>query len=69
MKSSLTSSTAAALRGFAGGISGRDGGALSDVDHIPFVVAACGYRAPEGQGEFGERDDRWLPGLSVDNFS
>lgn len=69
MKSSLTYTTAAALRGFAGWISGRSGDALSDVDHIPFVVSACGYRAPEGPDELGERDDRWLPGLSVDNFS
>jgi hypothetical protein len=69
MKSSLGCTTAAALRGFAGWVSGRGGDTLSDVEHVPFVVSACGYRPPEGPDEFGERDERWLPGLSVDNFS
>lgn len=74
MKSSLTYTTAAAIRGFAGLFSGRTNGAISDVDHIPFVVSACGYRAPAEQAaanasEFGERSDRWLPGLSLDNYS
>lgn len=74
MKSSLTCTTAAALRGFAGWFSGRANGAMPDVDHIPFVVSACGYRAPAEQAaadasEFGERRDRWLPGLSLDNYS
>ncbi len=71
MKSSLTYTTAAALRGFAGWFSGRADDASSDVDHIPFVVSACGYRVPEDRdtAEFGERHDRWHPGLSVDNFS
>jgi len=69
MKSSLTCTTAATLRGFAGWISGRGDVALSDVDHVPFVVSACGYRPQETSGESSDRDDRWLPGLSVDNFS
>lgn len=74
MKSSLTYTTTAALRGFAGLFSGRSNSAMSDVEHIPFVVSACGYRAPEEQAaaeasEFGQRSDRWLPGLSLDNFS
>lgn len=69
MKSSLTCTTAAALRGFAGWISGREGNRLSDGDHVPYVVSVCGYRLPEASSEFNERDDRWHPGLSVDNFS
>ena len=74
MKSSLNSATAV-LRGFAGWISGRDGDELSDVDHVPFVVSACGYRAQDGEssvdgsGEFDARRDRWPPGLILDNFS
>ncbi len=74
MKSSLTYTTAAALRGFAGWFSGRAGDELADAEHIPFVVSACGYRTEEsevrpGASEFGERRDRWHPGLSLDNFS
>ena len=74
MKSSLNSATAV-LRDFAGWISGRSGDELSDVDHVPFVVSACGYRAQDGEssvdnsGEFDARRDRWPPGLSLDNFS
>lgn len=74
MKSSLNSATAV-LRGFAGWISGRTGDELSDVDHVPFVVSACGYRARaeetsmEDASEFDARRDRWPPGLSLDNFS
>jgi hypothetical protein len=69
MKSSFTYTTAAALRGFAGWFSGRGDDAASDIDHIPFVVSACGYTAREASHDFAERDGRWLPGLSVDNFS
>lgn len=69
MKSSLTFTTAAALRGLAGWFAGRTGEARADEDHIPFVVSTCGYRQSSTPTEFGERDDRWHPGLSLDNFS
>ncbi|MBS0231944.1 MAG: hypothetical protein JSR99_00485 [Proteobacteria bacterium] len=73
MKSSLTDTTAAALRGFAGWFSGRTETEMSDAEHVPFVVAACGYR-PEERNAEGSPDseperDSWLPGLNVDNFS
>jgi hypothetical protein len=72
MKSSLNSATAV-LRGFAGWIAGRTGDELSDVDHVPFVVSACGYRATAEESEdapdVDARHDRWPPGLSLDNFS
>jgi hypothetical protein len=71
MKSSLTYTTAAALRGFAGWFSGPVDTAMPDVDHVPFVVSACGYhsRDIDADEEIGQRRDRWLPGLSLDNFS
>ena len=74
MKSSFTDTTAAALRGFAGWFSGRAAGAMPEVDHVPFVVSACGYRGQEGQSvaeaaQSGEGRARWHPGLSLDNFS
>jgi hypothetical protein len=74
MKSSFTYTTATALRGFAGWIAGRGGEALPEVEHVPFVVSVCGYRAAESEApaefsETGERRNRWAPGLSLDNFS
>jgi hypothetical protein len=42
---------------------------MADEDHVPFVVSACGYRQAPTPTEFSERDDRWHPGLSLDNFS
>jgi hypothetical protein len=70
MKSSLSCTATAALRGFKGWFSGRSNSA-SEMDHIPFVVSACGYRAPEEQAasEMTETGRRWHPGLSLDNFS
>ncbi|WP_414463859.1 hypothetical protein [Hyphomicrobium sp. DY-1] len=69
MKSSLTFTTAAALRGLTGWFAGRGGETMADEDHVPFVVSACGYRQAPTPTEFSERDDRWHPGLSLDNFS
>lgn len=70
MKSSFTDTTAAALRGVAGWLSGRTETGISDEEHVPFVVAACGYQPRELKGEAdGAKHDRWLPGLNVDNFS
>jgi hypothetical protein len=74
MKSSLHSATAV-LRDLAGWISGRAGDELSEADHVPFVVSACGYRVQEEESssdassEFGATGGRWLPGPSLDNFS
>ncbi|MET0407895.1 MAG: hypothetical protein ABW006_05965 [Hyphomicrobium sp.] len=70
MKSSFSNATAA-LRGLAGWFSVRTDEALSDNDHIPFVVSACGYPGHEDESTGGSRAllDRWSPGLNVDNFS
>jgi hypothetical protein len=73
MKSSLSSATAV-LRDFAGWISSRGAEDFSEAPGVPFVVSACGYRAPaqdtepEDTREFAVPRDRWAPGLSLDNF-
>ncbi len=73
MKSSLTYTTAAALRGFAGWFSGRAGDELADAEHIPFVVSACGYRTEEsevrpGASEFGRTARPLAPGAQPRQF-
>jgi hypothetical protein len=69
MRSSF-SSAATAFKGFAGWISGRRDGDLTD-DGAPNVFSACGApeRPHDAPAEFSGHKERWSPGLSVDNFS
>jgi hypothetical protein len=81
MKSSLKSATST-LKGFAGWISKRREGVLSNVDDAPSTnaVRVCGRCATVVEAELADQDaddrrrvsaprDRWSPGLSMDNFS
>jgi hypothetical protein len=70
MKSSFSSATAV-FRGFAGWILPRSQNALTDADHVPFVVSACGYRrTPDTDAQnFDMSGNEWVPGVSLDNFS
>jgi hypothetical protein len=40
---------------------------------VPFVVSACGYRQAQRQDtdphDFDTPLNRWIPGVSLDNFS
>jgi hypothetical protein len=69
MKSSLSGTTAATFRGFAHWFWNGETAAPSDEEYVPFVVSACGYRAPGASEAVDENGERWLPGLSLENFS
>ncbi|RUO98891.1 hypothetical protein [Hyphomicrobium sp.] len=69
MKSSVSYTTARTLRGFTSWFSRIRTSALSDEEHVPFVVSACGYHAPPARQAADEGGERWLPGLSLENFS
>jgi hypothetical protein len=71
MKSSFAASTANALRGFAGLFGGaRDDDALAETEDSAYVVGACGRRADDfPRPPQSTEPAKWLPGLSLDNFS
>lgn len=66
MKSSLSCTTATALRSFSGWFFTRSGDVSPDLDHVALVLADPAAQHP-ATGD--EATSRWLPGLSLDNFS